>query len=137
MNCCEIMGFTILNAGQLQHEFNETQGTIFNGVTRPSSYVQWLKPDADTIKINLDGACRSTDGAAAVGVAQDNNGQVLAGCSKLILSATYASLIEGDAANVIHMLKDPREDISTLASYLTDARRMIRQHSNLTVNYIL
>ncbi|KAL4388185.1 hypothetical protein GQ457_09G012120 [Hibiscus cannabinus] len=136
---------TVLNARQMQQEFLGTLNQPGSAVYRPTFGTSWKKPKSDVIKINFDGAYRSTDGAAAVGVvARDNHGMVVVGCCKYIAAANNASVVEafacfeaillaldrgwseieitGDAANVINILNDPVSGILTLANYLTEAR---------------
>ncbi|KAK8712929.1 hypothetical protein V6N13_148157 [Hibiscus sabdariffa] len=150
---------TVLNARKLQQEF---LGTLLNqpgsAISRPTSGTSWKKPKSDIIKINFDGAYRSTNGAAAVRVvARDNHGMVVAGCCKYIAESNNAFVVEafacfeaillaldrrwskveitGYAANVINMLNDPVSGISTLENYLTEARALMQQHPHLKIGY--
>ncbi|KAK8625902.1 hypothetical protein V6N13_057059 [Hibiscus sabdariffa] len=149
---------TVLNARQLQQEFLGTLNQPGRVISRPTSGTNWKKLKSDVIKINFDGAYRSTDGATAVGVvARDNHRMVVAGCCKYIATTNNAFVVETfacfeaillvldrrwseveitcDVANVINMYNDLVSGISTLTNYLTEVRSLMQQHPHLKIGY--
>ncbi|KAK9988875.1 hypothetical protein SO802_029114 [Lithocarpus litseifolius] len=114
------------------------------------SHNHWLPPPVDVVKLNFDGAVRSKNKRAGVGVVvRDTNSLVLASCTKPVLqpykaaeveslaAATALSfaaelgfrwvILEGDSMEVIQALRENDQSLTPTGLLLEDVRMLSQQ----------
>ncbi|XP_023906710.1 uncharacterized protein LOC112018416 [Quercus suber] len=139
------------------NEFQACQVPLKENTARISK--RWRPPPAEMVKINFDGAVFSGKNKSGLGVVvRNSSGQVMASCSKLVnqvydsnevedMAAAWAlsfaaeiginnAVLEGDSLLVMKALTDPESSMSSIGSFINDAKHFSNSFEKLLYSHV-